>query len=101
MEGQTDYTDSTIKIEFSATLIINPDYTNETAVVTIGAQYDNNNYIYVGSDKMAYSMVPVRVKTDRYMRTINESTSCSCTLLISFLSPPPVSSQVIHFHLIK
>ncbi|XP_050714209.1 uncharacterized protein LOC126997255 [Eriocheir sinensis] len=56
--GQTDYTDSTITVEFSATLISNPDYTNTSATVTIGAQYDNNNYIYVGSDKMSYSMLP-------------------------------------------
>ncbi|XP_063873590.1 uncharacterized protein LOC135107540 [Scylla paramamosain] len=44
-------------MKFWVMLIPNPLYTNDSALVTVGAQYDNENYVYVGTDKLIYNML--------------------------------------------
>ncbi|XP_069952979.1 uncharacterized protein [Cherax quadricarinatus] len=54
--GQTDYTDSTISITFTATLVINSNYNNNTVVVTAGAEYDSQNMVWVSQETHNFSM---------------------------------------------
>lgn len=48
--SQSDYTDSTITITFSALVIANPSYSNSTVLVTAGAEYSSQEYISVSTD---------------------------------------------------
>nr|XP_045612843.1 uncharacterized protein LOC123767314 [Procambarus clarkii] len=57
--GQTDLSDSTISITFTATLITNTAYTNNTVVITAGAEYDNESMVWVSQETYSYSMATV------------------------------------------
>jgi hypothetical protein len=50
------FTDSTIEITFEASLIKNSAYTNATAIVTAGAEYDSDNYVWVSQASYTYNM---------------------------------------------
>ncbi|KAF2346322.1 hypothetical protein FHG87_022922, partial [Trinorchestia longiramus] len=56
--GGPDFTDSTIKILFDVSLIPNPAYLNDTAIVTAGAEYDSNNYVWVSQASYTFDMNP-------------------------------------------
>lgn len=57
-DGGADKSDSTIHITFGASLILNDDYTNSTAIVTAGAEYDSENYVWVSQASYTYDMNP-------------------------------------------
>lgn len=70
--AQSDYTDSTITITFSALVIINPDYQNTTVLVTAGAEYSNQEYISVSTDSHNLGAPSVSVTSGRLSLIHNE-----------------------------
>lgn len=60
-DSGADKSDSTIKITFRASLIVNTAYTNTTAIVTAGAEYDNQNYVWVSQASYTYNINPVSI----------------------------------------
>lgn len=60
-DAGTNYADSTITISFIATLITNTKYTNTSVYVTVGAEYNSQNYIWVSQAQYSYSMTPVSI----------------------------------------
>lgn len=57
--GGSDYTDSTIKILFTAIMIVNADYANDSVIVTAGAEYDSEKFVWVSQAKFSYDQALV------------------------------------------
>lgn len=57
----TDKEPSTIRVLFTAILIKNTAYTNDTVIVTAGAEYDSERYVWVSQATHSYVMNPVRL----------------------------------------
>ena len=58
-DEHNDVSDSTardINIEFETTLIENAAYTNEKALVTAGAEYDSDSYVWIAQAVYNYDM---------------------------------------------
>lgn len=55
----TDKEPSTIRVFFTAILIKNTAYTNDTVIVTAGAEYDSERYVWVSQASHSYTMTPV------------------------------------------
>ena len=79
-DGAETFDTSTITIHFVVTLIKNLDYTNSTVFVTVGAEYDSQNYIYVSQAEYAFDMnpvsiiltylIPVMISIDKYIKSV-------------------------------
>ncbi|ROT63601.1 hypothetical protein C7M84_018503 [Penaeus vannamei] len=54
----TDKEPSTIRVLFTAILIKNTAYTNDTVIVTAGAEYDSERYVWVSQATHSYIMIP-------------------------------------------
>lgn len=68
-DGTTNTADSTITITFTAALIKNTQYTNDTVIVTAGAEYDSEKYVWVSQASYNFDMAP----PETYLQTISLS----------------------------
>ncbi|XP_042876938.1 uncharacterized protein LOC122256373 [Penaeus japonicus] len=60
----TDKEPSTIRVFFTAILIKNTAYTNDTVIVTAGAEYDSERYVWVSQASHSYTMTPPETYPD-------------------------------------